>query len=675
MSIIDKLQSKNAELNLLDRLHEMNQSISAVQQILQGRKIIKNPFNRLALFDNDAPTDPDEVARRMCEAFGSIKAAEYAEGMFERCIEDNQPSSAQEWEKVTEILEQIIEIQNKADRQIQIRTADEDELAPESTDFVSEAESLPEEQGSSAGKQESFSLNIQLNEKQLAARDMAFAGKSFCLIGPAGSGKTTAQRATAAALYESGTLDTTSFSLGGGARIDAPSIAFCAFTRRAAGNLRKALFKDEHLAEVFAHNVMTIHALLEYQPEYYWDSVEGKNKFRFAPQRTARNPLTITHLVIEEASMIGMMDLYQKLYEALPSNIQIIFIGDINQLPPVFGPSVLNYALTQLPIVELTEVYRNQGMVLENAHNILNGRKLTETPECNIIRGNKPQQLGQETMGNKVIPQLMKTMYETKDANGDRIYDPEFDMILAPWNKQAMGTTNINNWIAQYMGDKRGAVVYEILAGFNKVYLAEGDPVMVNKQDATIVKIFPNPKYMGKEPQLPGNDLSRFGLRILGRNGEIDLDEPAGETGGIDYSNFSLENLENTEAERKQQASHIIRVKYDDTGFEEELSSAGDFAEQVFSLRYCLTTHKAQGSEWRKVFILMHKDHGVSLFREWFYTSYTRARIGVTVISKDFVIEKAINNQRIKGSTLKDKLAYFNSGIEKLAYMPVLPLQ
>lgn len=51
------------------------------------------------------------------------------------------------------------------------------------------------------------------------------------------------------------------------------------------------------------------------------------------------------------------------------------------------------------------------------------------------------------------------------------------------------------------------------------------------------------------------------------------------------------------------------------------------------------------------------------LFRELFYTAATRARTKVAIIAKDFIVKKAIETQRIKGNTIKDKLAFFNSGI------------
>jgi len=511
------------------------------------------------------------------------------------------------------------------------------------------------------GIQESFSLHITLNPKQLAAKEMAMSGKSFALIGAAGTGKTTTQRAVAEALLEDKKLSTTYFKVrqspeAEAERLSCPSIAFCAFTRRAAANLRKAVHKSDFLAEALPYNIMTIHALLEYEPETYWDYEEDKEKFRFAPKRNASNPLTITHLVIEESSMVGAEDLWQKLYDALPLGVQIIFIGDINQLPPVFGPSVLNYALVQLPVVELTEVYRNQGIVLENAHNILKGNTLVEDHNFQLVRGKNAAKVGQDKT-SIALGHMFEQLAEKVDENGFFEYDPADCIILSPWNKQALGTENMNKWIAQFLGKKRNAVVHEVIASFNKLYLAEGDKVMYNKMDGVIERIERNPQYHGKDPQLPGMDLTRFGMRIIGEGTGLDLEEG----GDIDYSNFSLEELEKESAKKMAQASHKVTIKMD-SGITEIISAVGDFAESVFSLGYALTVHKAQGSEWRKVFIILHADHAVSLYRELFYTAVTRARTKVVIIAKDLVIQKAIKNQRIKGNTIKDKIEYFNSG-------------
>lgn len=502
-----------------------------------------------------------------------------------------------------------------------------------------------------------FSLAIELNQKQLMAKEFTFAGKSFVLTGAAGTGKTTAQRAVAEALLTNKQLHTTHFKLQGSKTIvQAPSIAFCAYTRRATNNLRRAIHKNPELEETLKHNIMTIHALLEFEPvfEDKEDSDGNQYKtFRFLPKRDHLHPLTITHLVIEEASMLGL-DLWRQLYDALPEGIKIIFLGDINQLQPVFGPSILNYALTQLPVIELTEVYRQAGdsTILQNAHRILKGESLIEAEDFQIIRGKQKIHVGQDRQAI-ALGKLFNQLYESGE------YSPSEDIILSPWNKQPLGTTNLNNHIAQFLGEKRSAIVYEIQAGFTKQYLAVGDSVLCNKQEGVITKISTNYEYRGVPPQLQGQDLTRFGHRIFGKEHADLMDEP-GEPFTLNYENFQV--TEDMEVERKIQSSHIVEV-LTENGETIKLTSAGDFNPATFSLGYALTVHKAQGCEWRRVFLVLHKQHAISLHRELFYTAVTRAREKLILIAKDDVISKAISTQRIKGDSLEDKIAYFNSGL------------
>jgi len=115
-------------------------------------------------------------------------------------------------------------------------------------------------------------------------------------------------------------------------------------------------------------------------------------------------------------------------------------------------------------------------------------------------------------------------------------------------------------------------------------------------------------------------------------------------------------------SEKKRQASHIVDIEME-TGVTETLSAVGDFSPQSFSLGYALTVHKAQGCEWRKVFFILHKDHSISAQRELFYTAVTRSREQCVLIAKDFMLEKAIKSQKVKGNTVAEKIAYFNSGI------------
>lgn len=516
---------------------------------------------------------------------------------------------------------------------------------------------IKEEKEEEKQSNKTFALNITLNDKQQLAKELAFAGKTFCLTGAAGTGKTTAQREIARSLLEQNKLGFHDFRIqgSGGERWEGPSVAFVAYTRIASGNLKKAIHKDQQLADIFCHNITTIHNLLEYEPEFYWNYETNKESMRFVPRRTAANPLSLTHLIIEEASQLDL-DLWSKLYAALPRGVQIIFLGDINQLQPVFGASILNYGLTQLPVVELTEVYRQKegSTILENAHNILNGRKLKEADDFKIVRGGDKQ-----FPQHKLATSLALTFNKWFEMGE---YDPEQDIVLSPFNKQELGTDNMNKWISQYLGQKREAIVYHVIAGITQLYLAVGDKVFYNKRVGVIKTINKNGEYQGKAPQIPSKDLNRFGTYI--HNGKGSEEDEAEDFHLAGYENLDLEKMaeENSKEELVRQASHIVTLSMEDNE-EETLSAVGDFNQQKFSLGYCLTVHKAQGCEWRHVYIILHKDHSIMAYRELLYTAVTRASQKVVLIAKDFMLEKAIATQRIKGNTLKDKIEYFNAKI------------
>lgn len=515
-------------------------------------------------------------------------------------------------------------------------------------------------------KHETFSLNIRLNDKQDLAVVYALEGKSFVLTGAAGTGKTTAARAIASAFLERGKLGTHAFKVDEGegnvVKI-APGIAFISYTRRATANIRRALHKDEILETKLKYNVTTIHKLLEYEPEWYDVMVDGEavTKMRFVPRRDAQRLLDCKVIVIEESSQFGL-DLYEKFYAAMRPGTILVFIGDLNQLPPVFGKSILNYALVQLPVVELTEVYRQalDSGIIVNAHRVLKGQIPEKNKDTEIIEGNSPTHVGQERMARS-LGIFFHKLWDAKQ------YDPDQDIILSPWNVKPCGTDNLNNWVAQFLGEKRNAMVYEVLAGRRKLYLAVGDRVMFEKRDGIIKTIRHNAHYLGKAPQPASDQLTRFGLRKLAAGGkDEDFEDMA--TG---YENINIDEV--PDEEKKLQASHSIVLTLDD-GSEETLSAVGDYSEQVFSLGYALTVHKAQGCEWRKVYVVMHKDHtqGGFLTRELLYTAITRAREKLVLIAKKDILERTVKQQRIAGNTLEEKILSINAGANNIGQYQVI---
>lgn len=506
------------------------------------------------------------------------------------------------------------------------------------------------------GNKDTFSLDVKLNKEQRMAEEFAMNGKSFVLTGEAGSGKTTTARSIAYALLDNQTLGSHTFNLGNGVFRTSHSIAFSAYTNRATDNIRRALHKDPYLEQELGVNVCTIHRLLEYTMEFRIHPDTGKQYPYFYPKRCAAWKLDITHLIIEESPMVDL-DLWKKLYEALKPGTIVIFLGDINQLPPVFGPSVFNYAIVQLPVVELVEVHRQakESPILSNAHRALVGEKLIPDNkyfklfQTKVRKGAKaPSETGMCALAMNSIKKWM--------ASGE--FDVKTDIILSPINKptHACGTKNINYHMAQYLGDQRKAKVHEILAGRNTWYLAEGDRVMVEKQDGVITKINVNATYIGKNSKSLFCDINRWGHPVLTNAQGEKIEDDDFELAG--YEDLDVSDI--PDEEKKMAASHYVYVLLD-TGEEIMLETAGDFSEAKFSLGYAISVHKAQGSEWKRVVFLVHKNFKQLLFRELIYTAMTRAKEYLTIVDLTNCIDSSIGVQRIKGNSIQEKIEWFNS--------------
>lgn len=80
-------------------------------------------------------------------------------------------------------------------------------------------------------------------------------------------------------------------------------------------------------------------------------------------------------------------------------------------------------------------------------------------------------------------------------------------------------------------------------------------------------------------------------------------------------------------------------VRFDDRDVEYSRDKA-----QALHLAYALTTHKAQGSEWPWVVVVVHSTHSMMLTRSLTYTAITRARQGVVIVGDVTGIERAVAN-------------------------------
>lgn len=498
-----------------------------------------------------------------------------------------------------------------------------------------------------------LSDGIQYNAEQSSFISLATQGKSCVLLGAAGTGKTTCMKGTVQSLLTSHRITPISDTDGHKYLVqNSPGIIMCSFTRRAVRNLRKAIPTD------LASNCITIHKLLEYSPVEYevYDEESGnyRKSMRFEPQRNALRtlPATIKTIIIDESSMVSL-ELFTEIWEALPHKyeVQFIFLGDIQQLPPVFGSAVLGYKMLELPVIELTQVYRQalESPIIRLAHRILSGVPIpqSEFAEWNS-KGLTIHPWKKKLHQDVALLTIANFFTKAYDAGA---YDPEEDMILCPFNK-AFGTLEINKYIANHIARTQSKITWEVIAGFNKHYFSVGDKVLFEKEDAEIISIARNAGHTGKRAQKESTTLDYWGFDS-NQSKSSDMDEFDLESIDIMLASAAASDTE----ERVSSASHIITVRMVDSEEEISIDSAAEINNLL--LAYSLTVHKSQGSEWRKVFVTLHQSHNTMIQRELLYTAITRAKEELYVICEPDHFIKGIESQRIKGNTLAEKSEYF----------------
>lgn len=497
-----------------------------------------------------------------------------------------------------------------------------------------------------------FGNTIQYNEAQARAIQLIASGQSCVVIGAAGTGKTTIQKGSTQALIANGSLG----------RLNAEhrhlnkesyGIAICAYTRRATNNIRKNLSSD------LQQSCLTIHKLLEYQPveETVVDPNTGKEKTTkpFRPMRNAENPLpeSLSVIVIEEASMVSL-ELFNELLAACPHNPQLVFLGDIQQLPPVFGSAILGYKMLELPVVELTEVYRQalESPILSLAHRILSGKPIDKAglKEMSVKGKLTLHPWVKRIAADSATITLAKFFIRELDTGK---YNPETDGILIPFNKSC-GTDELNKHIATQIARKEYKSVYEIIHGWKKSYYTVGDKCLYEREDAIIKKIEENPQFTGMKPRPESMDIDYWGQGGDARAAE-DMD---------DFLMSTVATGGEEDGERKMRAaSHMITLYLLDSERTITIKSAGEI--DALTLGYAITVHKSQGSEWPKVYLCLHNSHNTMLQRELLYTAVTRAKEELFCICEPDTFEKGIIRQRIKGATWQEKAEFFKGKLER----------
>lgn len=541
------------------------------------------------------------------------------------------------------------------------------------------------------------STSFAWDDSQLSAIESILSNPFNCLIGAAGSGKTTVVREIVRRLEEDGTIQPLAYQKSNGDSVESYNVAFVSFTGKAVEQLRKSI--PPHLQCC----CQTIHSLLEYAPEIIEKTVEDENGDQvlkqskiFLPRRDELNPLPQQIIFIDESGMVGV-ELWNNLFKALrPSpSLKIVLIGDINQLPAVIGKSILGYALAspRWKTATLTKIHRQamDNPIIANAHRIKSGDQPESSPSITspdgtpLLRKFSLLNIGSLTNDerNKIRDgTLPRSYYDDKNKSVTTLknfirlvntlyrsgyYDPAVDQIIVPQNTGTIGQEMINSRLAPIFNSANKRIA--IRASLETKFLAVGDKVMFTKNDYDYGILNGMTGYI-KEIRLNGDYRDYALLKQAEESGgapekfevtadSIDLAESL-----LDADLNKLES-DNSATEVEQQASHVVTIEYTPIGSTEPstiaISSVGLI--RGLLLAYAITCHKAQGSEYRRVIVLAHSSNSQMLSREWLYTAVTRARENLVLVYNDYQgkgLPTALRRQVIAGETLEEKAKNFS---------------
>ncbi len=264
-------------------------------------------------------------------------------------------------------------------------------------------------------------VNMEYDDIQVEAIRSAATAKILVLTGGPGTGKTTTTQGIIAAYRAFGM-----------------KILLAAPTGRAA----------KRMTEAAGMEAKTIHRLLEYKPP------EGY-------QKNEDNLLEGDVLIVDECSMIDIV-LMNALLKAMPANMRLIMVGDIDQLPSVGAGNVLRDMIDSgvFPVVRLTRIFRQAqtSRIIMNAHRINRG----QMPDISNGRNTDFFFINEEApeKAADVIVELVK-----KKLPGFYHVPANQIQVLTPMQKGVVGATNMNLMLQEALnpqgdGLRRGGFVY-----------------------------------------------------------------------------------------------------------------------------------------------------------------------------------------------------------------------
>lgn len=374
-------------------------------------------------------------------------------------------------------------------------------------------------------------------------------------------------------------------------------VVLCAPTGRAA----------KRMTEMTGEEAKTLHRLLEI------GKIETDNEFTIMNYEVA--PIDADVIIVDEASMVDIY-LMNYLLNGIYQGTKLILVGDTDQLPSVGPGSVLKDIINseRIKTIFLDEIFRQaaQSKIIVNSHRVNDGEYFLDKEEQEGLKDDffYIKEKSQDIMLDQIISLCKGRLKNFGD------YDFfENIQILSPTKKGLLGTKELNKKLQEELNpssdEKNEKKVGEVI-------FREGDRVMQVKNNYDI--------YWEK-----GNTLSltyESGTGIF--NGEL------GKIVKIDFLNKQIKILFDDEKEAWYAFSDMDQIEH----------------------AYAITVHKAQGSEFDVVIMVVTQSSAMLLTRNLLYTGLTRAKKLLILIGNDNVVKFMIQNAdtKIRNTGLEYKL-------------------
>ena len=412
-------------------------------------------------------------------------------------------------------------------------------------------------------------FGIQYGESQEKAISEAVRSPLFILTGGPGTGKTTVINGIVNLFAELNglELDPTKYTQ------EIFPILLAAPTGRAA----------KRMNETTGLPASTIHRLL---------GLNGREKSPTVSTKELEGGL----LIIDEMSMVDTW-LANTLFKAIPTNMQVILVGDKDQLPSVGPGQVLHDLLEidQIPKMELNQIYRqgDGSSIIPLAHEIKEGQLPADFTK------NQRDRSFFRSDAYTIEPLIAKIVEKAKNKG----FTAQDIQVLAPMYRGPAGIDALNKMMQNIFNPGRDG---RKEVHWNDTVYRIGDKVLqlVNTPELNVFN----------------GDMGEITGIVLAKDSEDKIDE--------------------------------LVIQFDAN----EVTYKRNEWNKI-TLSYCCSIHKSQGSEFKMVILPMVHQYQRMLQRNLLYTAVTRSKELLILLGEEHAYATCVKNESAsRKTTLKKRI-------------------